>query len=134
VCEHANHTWEYLKHKDLIKGLPIAAISGATAAYLLGCAHPAVGFVFGIVNYITVASLSTATNQYENSNEKAATIIGSSYVISTAFMQTVLKASLSYKAAVPLALAAALGYAMSKGDQNYMYGMCEGGPHCTLND
>ncbi len=111
ASEWLDHNWEYYtKERAIFKGLPFAAISTLACTLLFNCTKPAIGTIFGVVNYIILtSSLEIIRKHHEIDKIKALAILGMSGAISLAFIRTVCKTSMSYQAAILLATAAFAG-------------------------
>lgn len=150
IKEHLGHTWEYVKHRNLLWGLPVAVASAAACAFLfkcpvstLGLATPWTGAIFGTINYLFVTTLIELTSNIggystEVQVAKATTIVGLSCLVVTAFMDTVLHVPLSRLWGVSLTIASFAGplfrVAIDNEDsESYSYRDCPRNQLCTRN-
>src|SRR5580658_3019828 len=85
VSERFGHQWRfYVGERAVLHGLPVAAITALATGQLFGCATIASGSIFGIINYITLTSITEVLRQrYDMNNLPAMTgVIGVSAAIS----------------------------------------------------
>jgi hypothetical protein len=102
----------YIKDRAILHGLPIAIISAVALGYLFGTAGILVSAAYGIVNYSIITFLIEFYGPDKSINKShlaAGAIVGIGYAGTTFFVQTVLKAAISFQAAIPLAIGAFAG-------------------------
>jgi hypothetical protein len=133
IAKHANHSWHYIKHRDLFNGLPFSVAAGAGCAYLFNCCHPGLGALYGALSYTILTLFLEAMKNYTDPYYVAKGIgVVLSYAIPTAFMYTVVRVPIPlYKAAI-LAGVALIGQIIifrcpvGTPDEPYHYGECVG--------
>lgn len=109
--------WKDLRETHAIRGLPVAMLTGAAAAWLFSICRPSEGAIFGAVNYVflrVMESLYKATPAKEAKEKYDYPILVGVLTIggysSMAFLQKVLKVPMSYKQGIILATAAGLAH------------------------
>lgn len=102
----------YLSARKVLHGLPWSVVGSVAMGYIFNI-DLTVGATYGIINYSLLTFLTECQGvQTKNENEELVTglMLGTSYLIGTIFVNTLLKTNLLFLSALPLAVGAFIGH------------------------
>ncbi|CUI17242.1 hypothetical protein PNK_1633 [Candidatus Protochlamydia naegleriophila] len=108
VADHVDQHWDYyVKERAVLHSLPITVISTVAFAALFSSTSLSTAALYGVVySVVFTPMVEIARQQIDLDLKKSSVILGISYAVTTAFINTVCKTHMNYQVAIPLALAA----------------------------